>query len=306
MTAARSSIGRRTVLTGVAAALGGAAGCTRGPGRGDRRSTTISMLAAGSLNNALENGLKPTVEPPLQIEAHGSAEVARLVAAGHKDPDIVSVADVALFASPLHPDWFAEFATNSLVVAYNPETDGGNRLANAGTDGWYRPLVDGGIALGRTDPDLDPLGYRTLFMLELATEYYGTDTNLRAAIPSHDQIYPETQLVSQFETGAIDAAITYRSMAVERTYEYIDLPAAIDLSDPERADRYATATYELPGGTVVRGGLISYGATVRHRSPAVVDVFAAQTTGQYLNDFGFGIPDDYPRYTGNAPNTVTH
>ncbi|MFB6178727.1 MAG: extracellular solute-binding protein [Halorientalis sp.] len=298
-------LGRRAVLSGLVSLAGGVAGCARTVGTREG-ATPVSILAAGSLNDALEHGLKSSVTPRLQVEVRGSAAVARLVAEGQKDPNIVSVADVALFKSPLEPAWFAEFATNSVVLAYNADTEGGKRVADAGTETWYRPLVAGDVALGRTDPDLDPLGYRTLFVLELATDYYETDRDLRAAIPARNQIYPEAQLISQFETGAIDAAFAYRSMAVERGYEYVELPAAIDLSDPTATDHYADASYELPSGTVVRGGLISYGSTIRHRSRPVVDVFETQVTGAYLTDFGFVVPEGYPRFTGHVPETIAN
>jgi molybdate/tungstate transport system substrate-binding protein len=296
---------RRTVLSGLVAAVGGVAGCGSSiPGWSESTRATVSMLAAGSLNDALENGLRPAVGAELRVEAHGSAHVARLVAEGSKDPDIVSVADVALFESPLDPPWFAEFATNSMVVAYNPDTEGGRRIERAGVESWFEPLLEGTASLGRTDPTLDPLGYRALFVLELATDFYGTDRDLREAIPERDQLYPETQLVSQFETGSIDAALTYRNMAVERGYEFVDLPPEIDLSDPEFSHRYAEATYELPGGQVVEGGIISYASTLRHRSAAAIEVFRAHTTGEYLEEFGFAVPDEYPRYTGDAPDAL--
>jgi molybdate/tungstate transport system substrate-binding protein len=301
-----STVSRRAVLAGLTAVVGGTAGCAGVPGVAVDRPETVSVLAAGSLNNALENGLRPSVESTLEVEAHGSAEVARLVADGQKDPDIVALADVSLFESPLRPAWYAEFATNSVVVAYNPETEGGERLAAAGPDRWYRPLLTGDVSLGRTDPALDPLGYRALFVLELAADYYGTDADLRATIPRREQVYPETQLVSQFETGSIDAAITYRNMATARGYDYVELPAEIDLSTPLFAERYASATYELPGGKVVRGAPISYAATVRHESPAVFDTFDRLTTGAYLDAFGLVVPDDYPRYTPHAPDRITH
>ena len=297
------SLGRRQVLAGLTATVGSLAGCSVLAGE---RPPTVSLLAAGSLNNALENGLRPAVDATLEVEAHGSAEVARLVAEGQKDPGVVSVSDVALFDSPLQPSWYAEFATNSVVVAYNPDTDGGQRLAAAGTDGWYRPLLDGGVSLGRTDPDIDPLGYRALFVLDLATDFYGTDTDLRAAIPHRQQVYPETQLISQFETGSIDAAIAYRSMAVERGYDYVELPPEIDLSAPAHADRYASTSYELPSGKVVTGAPISYGSTARRETEPILDVFAEQVTGTYLREFGFAVPEDYPRFTGNAPETLTN
>jgi molybdate/tungstate transport system substrate-binding protein len=300
----RLSLDRRTLLAGLPAA-GSLAGCARVLGRPGDRAEPVSVLAAGSLHNALEHGLKSDVDAALRTEARGSAEAVRLVAAGQKDPDIVAVSDVVLFESVLDPDWFAEFVTNSMVLAYDPGSEGGERLAAAGPEEWYRPLLDGETSLGRTDPDLDPLGYRTLFVLELATGHYDLGVDLRTAVPDGAGVYPETQLLSQFETGGIDAAFTYRNMAVERGYDYVDLPAPVDLGDPAYADRYETASYELPDGTVASGGAVSYAATLRHQSPAAVDVFGSLTAGQYLTDFGFGVPETYPRYTGNVPDEVT-
>ena len=299
MSGEAAGLSRRGVLSAVpACALAGCSGVVGG-------GKAVSMVVAGSLSNAVENGLRPAVDARLRPEAHGSAAGARLVADGGKDPDIVSLADVALFETLLSADWLAEFATNALVVAYNPDTAAGRRLAG-GRDPWYEVLLDDDTSLGRTDPDLDPLGYRTLFCLELASRYYGTGQDLRATVPEPDQRYPETQLLSQFETGGIDAAIVYRNMAAERGYDYVDLPVEIDLSDPGLAQRYATTSYELPDGTVVSGGVISYGSTLRHESATIRDVFETHVTGEYLTEFGFTVPDDYPRYTGNVPESLTN
>lgn len=297
-------VSRRRALAGMALAVGGVGYLGTTESRG--RTETVSILAAGSLNNALENGLRHDVDTAVEVEAHGSAQVARLVADGAKTPDIVSLADVALFDALVKPAWYAEFATNSLVIAYNPETPGGKRLAAAGPDEWYRPILDGSLKLGRTDPDLDPLGYRTLFLLELATDHYDLDVDLRTSIPRREQVYPETQLISGFETGGIDAAVAYRNMAIERGYDYVELPAEIDQSSPAFADEYADVTYELPDGTVVRGRPISYGSTMLRESDAVRDVFEAHISGPYLESFGFGVPDEYPRYTPHAPDTLSN
>jgi molybdate/tungstate transport system substrate-binding protein len=300
-----SATRRRLFLTAGTAVLTGIAGCTTGSTRDGGRSTTIAILAAGSLQNALMNGLRPAVDVPVQIEAHGSATVARLIDEGQRDPDIVSVADVALFQNPLSPPWYAVFLSNSLVIAYNPETDGGQRLADAGTERWYEPMVNGAVDIGRTDPDQDPLGYRTLFMLELASRYYNGASNLRERIPQQDQIYPETSLLSQFETGAIDAAIAFRNMAVERGYEYIELPDQINLSNPEYDEEwYSTPSHTLPSGQEIQGGLISYGSTIRQPSDAAISVFEAQTTGSYLEEHGFLLREQFPAYTGDVPQRV--
>jgi len=291
---------RRRFLTIAGTGLMGLAGCAVS------RAPTVSLLAAGSLNNAFENGLKPSLpDIKLEIEAHGSAAVARLIAEGQRDSDLVTLADAALFSGPLHPSWYAEFATNAVVLAYNPRSAAGQRLANAPPDTWYRPLLSGTIRLGRTDPDQDPLGYRALFMLELASRYYDAP-NLAERILHPDQVYPETALISQFEVGAIDAAIAYRNMALERDYAYIDLPSQINLSDPAYVDDwYATTAYTLPDGKTVRGGVISYASTIRHLSDAALRVFEQQCTGAYLHRFGFTVPDGYPRLNGHAPDRVS-
>jgi molybdate/tungstate transport system substrate-binding protein len=292
--------GRRALLAAAGGAATALAGCSAGA------ASPVGLLAAGSLADALENGLRPAVDADLRVEAYGSAEAARLVAEGAKDPDVVSLADVALFEGPLYPDWFLEFATNALVVAYDPDSPGGRAVGDAGPERWYEPLVEGSVRFGRTDPDLDPLGYRTLFALELATAHYGTDVDLRAAVPERDQLYPETQLLGGFETGAIEAAVVYRNMAVARGYEFIDLPAAVDLSEPSRADAYAETTYTLPGGRTVRGGPISYGSVVRRSEPrrAVVETFRRHVTGRYLTEFGFTVPENYPIHRGDVPDAL--
>jgi molybdate/tungstate transport system substrate-binding protein len=265
----------------------------------------VAILSAGSLQHALEKGLKPAVDVSVRVESHGSATVARMVAEGQRDPDIVTVADTALFEGVLSPAWYSVFASNAVVLAYNPDTAGGERIAAAGPDRWYEPLVAGSVDLGRTDPDQDPLGYRALFALELAARYYDDAPALHRKIPEREQVYPETALISQFETGAVDAALAYRNMAVERGYEYVELPDQIDLSNPEYAeDWYATVAYELPTGQVVRGDTIGYGATIRTSSDAARSVFDAMTTGAYLEESGFLLGEGFPRYEGDVPDAV--
>ena len=294
---------RRFLQAAGAVGLTSVSGCLKGEAGGE--SATVAILSAGSLQHALENGLEPTVDVPVQIESHGSATVARMVADGQRDPDILTVADTALFDGPLSPQWYSVFTSNAIVLAYNPETDGGQRLAAAGRDRWYEPLLDGAVSFGRTDPNQDPLGYRALFMLALASRYYDDTANLRAQLLRRDQIYPEQGLISQFETGSLDAAIAYRNMAVERDYEYIELPDRIDLSNPDHAEQwYETVSYELPSGQVIQGGPIRYGSTIRQMSESALAVFDVHTRGAYLQDSGFVRPDQYPIYEGTVPGEV--
>lgn len=289
---------RRAVLGGIAGLGSLMTGCASPAGE-----DPVKVLVAGSLTNAIGRQLATQVDPPVRVEAHGSAVAARMVATGVTDPDIVALADPILFERVLDTSWYVSFATNALVISYTSETAGGNRVGEAGEERWWSVLQHEDVNLGRTDPDRDPLGYRTLFGLDLASDHYSGTANLRSAIPEAGQVYPETQLLGQFETGSVDAVFAYRSMAVERDYEMIELPQAVDLSNPELADEYGTASYTLPDGGIVRGAPITYGATVRGSEPrsSVRTVFEAITSGRLLAGHGFGAPADYPRWEGDVP-----
>lgn len=295
---------RRRLLRGLAGvATAGIAGCSTVTGGG---TDPVTLLGAGSLTTALEQGLRPRLETPVRVGTRGSAAIARLVASGTRSPNIVSLADPALFDAPLSPPWHVTYATNAMVIAYNPDTVGGQALATHRT-AWWEPVLSGVTRFGRTDPDLDPLGYRTLFTLDLAADYYPATPDLRAVLPEHTHVYPETQLLTQFETGALDGAFTYRNMAEERGYAYIELPSQIDLSTPRYRDRYHETAYTLPGGHTVDGDVIRYAATILEGAdrPQVRTVFDRHTTGAYLDAYGFDRPDDYPRYIGDVPRHLT-
>ncbi|WP_135363552.1 extracellular solute-binding protein [Halosimplex halophilum] len=292
---AAGAVGLSAGLGGCVGSVGSVVGADGDDSDGER---PVSVLAAGSLQLAFSEGLRAAVDRRVQVEAHGSVTAARLVAAGKRDPDVVALADTALFDRVLPAGWHAAFATNALVVAYDAESEVGRRVGTA--ERWFDPLLAGDATLGRTDPDLDPLGYRTLFALNLASEYYDRPS-LRDALVDPRAVYPETSLLSRFETGDLDAAVVYRSMAEDRGYDYVDLPAELDLSDPDRADAYRAASYDLPTGETVRGGPIAYGAVARRDADRVAEAFEALVGGEYLGDHGFAVPETFPEYSGDVP-----
>ncbi|MFB6308107.1 MAG: extracellular solute-binding protein [Haloarculaceae archaeon] len=292
----RATSSRRAFLAGLASATVGTAGCVA-----SGSPQPVSILAAGSLQRALRGEFRAAVEEPITVEARGSVAAARLVADGRRDPDVVALADPTLFSTILSAPWHATVATNALAVAYDEGSEGGRKVAEA--ERWYRPLAGDDVALGRTDPDLDPLGYRTVFALQLAAARHDRP-DLPDQVLGPEQVYPETALLSSFETGGLDAAVVYRSMAVDRDYPRVDLPPAVDLSDPERSEAYARASYTLPNGTTVHGDAIRYGAWLRTDRPATRRVFRALAEGTGLPGHGFTIPDSYPHYHGTVPKPL--
>ena len=291
--------------------IGGLAGCIdqsekrlQGGKSFDRES--IYFLVAGSLLTSMERGLKNEVQIPLRIEAHGSVSIAQMVKAGLKNPDIISVSDPILFEGVIKPKWHVEFATNQMVIAYNKDTDAGKLIADSGLKKWYEPILEYDMKIGRTDPDLDPLGYRTLFLLDLSEQYY-EEANLKEKILSKSLVLPEIELMSYFEIGGVDVAIVYKNMAVERGYDYVELPSEINLCSPEKVDEwYSKTEYKLQTGEKITGDVIKYASTIwtEKTDSEVIDVFQNHISGGYLLESGFVLPERYPRILGDIPKKI--
>lgn len=222
--------------------------------------------------------------PGATVEAHGSVAVRRLVLNGMRDPDAVALADPRLFAGL--SDRTTLFATNALVLAYHPDSAFADPLERD----WRRALERDGIRLGRTDPEVDPLGYRTVMALRLGSDRNGLDDE---GVLSTSRIVRETDVLNLLEGGQLDAAFVYRNMAVQRDLPAVALPDAIDFSDPSHADVYRSVTCEV-GGETVRGAPIRYAATATTPAGAPwVDELVGSAT--LLRRAGFVVPDDYPR-----------
>ncbi|WP_255198341.1 extracellular solute-binding protein [Halorarius litoreus] len=242
------------------------------------RTSTPSALVAGSLLSLADD------TPGASIEAHGSLAVRRLVQDGARDPDVVALADPALFDGLA--DELTLFATNALTLAYDPEST----YADALQDDWATGLQQDGIRLGRTDPEADPLGYRTVLALDLAVQNGLLD---RAdPVLANSTVLPEVQLMRVLERGGVDAAFVYRSMAIEHDLPTVELPPIIDFSDPTLAETYASVTLELETQTI-RGAPIRYAAApLTRRGRSWFETLVE--TDSRLRDHGFGVPTEYP------------
>jgi ABC-type molybdate transport system substrate-binding protein len=82
---------------------------------------------------------------------------------------------------PQYASWYADFERNRMVVAY---TDPSRHAKEITRDAWTDILQRGDVEVGRTDPNLAPVGYRTLLMFDLVERYYRR-AGLAAAIPTN-------------------------------------------------------------------------------------------------------------------------
>ena len=274
------------------------------------QSRTVSVLYAGSLATVMENGLGPAFSKATGVEykgeAQGSLGAARMIRDRLRSPDVFISADPAVNESVLMGSangnlvtWFVTLASSQLVIAYNPKSPFAEKFqaAAANTIPWYEVLQTPGLRFGRGDPTIDPKGYRTLFLFDLAGKHYHLPEipRLLGDTLNPDQVLPEIALLARVEAGQFDAGIFYKHEVVAHKLPFVTLPPEINLGDPRFSDFYAQATYTTPSGEHVSGApilfTITIPKTVQHQAAAEALVRFLLSSNSLLEEFGLGSVD---------------
>ncbi|MDI6885980.1 MAG: tungstate ABC transporter substrate-binding protein WtpA [archaeon] len=254
----------------------------------------LKVFHAGSLTVPFEEAerqfevLHPNVD--VQRESHGSVEAIRQITEVGKIGDVLGSADYALIPSMMYPefaDWCVRFATNDIVLAYNSEM---SHYADEITpENWYEILRRDGVTFGFSNPNLDPCGYRSVMVCQLAGLHYNdtqifedlilkntaitiSEENGTYSIVTPEQLKPKTEkvtikpkevdLTALVEAGGLDYYFIYRSVAAQHGLPFVDLPGEIDLSKVEYADIYKKVRVQTADGNTKTGKPIVYGITV--------------------------------------------
>lgn len=239
----------------------------------------LIIFHAGSLSvpfGVMEKALEAKY-PNLDLlrEPSGSQKAARKIAELNKPCDIMASADYRVIDKLLIPafaDWNIRFATNQLVLCYTDRSRYANEIT---ADNWYKVLQREGVSWGHSDPDLDPCGYRSLMVLRLAEMYYGQPglyDKLIAKRPRENIRPKSVELISLLQTGNMDYAWEYLSVAVQHGLRYIALPDHINLGDCQYDDFYSRAvvgvTGKEPGSFMdIKGKSCTYGVTLIKNAP---------------------------------------
>jgi molybdate/tungstate transport system substrate-binding protein len=285
-------------------------------GRAQEPAGPLVVFNAGSLAQPFRQLLRafqtrhPDVVPAQ--ENSGSVEAARKLTELGKIPDVLGVADYNVIPKllvPAHASWYVSFARNAMVLAYAPDSRGAKEIDG---QNWWRVLLRPGIRTGRSDPALDPNGYRVLMVAQLAERYYrepGLAARLLAAMPRRFLRPKEADLTALLEAGELDYIWTYRSIAETSRLEYVTLPREIDLSDPALAEAYGTVSVRVPGANRAardsvefRAEPILYAVTIPRAAPhattaaAFVRFVLSAEGGAILQRTGFLVTP--PRVSG--------
>ena len=211
-----------------------------------------------------------------QTEASGSRTAARKISELGREADIMMSADYTVIDELLIPDfadWNIQFARNTMVIAY---TDRSKYADEINADNWHEILLREGVVYGHSDPNADPCGYRTLLVWQLAEKYYnvpGLYQRLEERCPPENVRPKSVELIALLQSGDMDYAFEYRSVAVQHGLEFVELPEEINLCCIEHAGFYRQARVEVsgkePGTTITKAGKpIVYGVTIPKNAPS--------------------------------------
>ena len=239
---------------------------------------TLTVYNAGSLARPIRAALDSFASREgitIEQESAGSLETARKLTELRRTPDIIALADEDIFArvlSPGHVDWHARFARNRIVIAY---TDRSNFAEEMNLGSWRSILLRDRVEVGRSDPDLDPAGYRALLVHQLAERHYGEPglaARLLAAAPQRNVRPKEVELTGLLQAGELDYIWTYESVAQAAGLRYVTLPERIDLGTPAESAFFAGAAVRVAGGAPgetleMRGRPITYALSVPRGAP---------------------------------------
>lgn len=205
----------------------------------------------------------------IQVEriSGGSRYLVKRITELGLEPDIIAVADYKLLYKlmPEYIDSFFLFARNEMVIAY---TEKSKYSKEVNSHNWYKILRREGVRVGRADPKLDPCGYRTLMVLQLAEKFYKEPGIYNEILRNSGGrfVRPKSvELLALLELGEIDYAFEYLSVAKQHKLNYVTLPPEINLSEYSFEDYYKNAVVIIEGDTV-RGEPVLYGIAVLKNS----------------------------------------
>lgn len=237
----------------------------------------VSVLYAGSLVTPMEGPVKAGLHDlgiDFQGQPGGSKELANLILAGVRSPDVFISVDPKIVAKL--GDRVASsttFAGTSLGVAWSPHSRYAAifERAAAGTMPLEDALQTPELRIGRTDPQLDPKGQYTV---EAVTLWLGRESEREILGDDENpaQIFPEQDLLARVDTGQADVGFFYKTEAIARGYHFIALPGKAAMTDriaytlaimksaahPAQAKAFAAFVLTGPGRAILQRAGLTY------------------------------------------------
>lgn len=210
----------------------------------------------------------------VKLEAAGSVDCARKITDLNKEADIMASADYKVIEElliPDHTEWLIKFAANEMALVYDEDSKYASEI---NTNNWTDILLREDVYYGRSDPDSDPCGYRTVLTARLAESFYNKDDFAKKLLSKNKNFMrpKETDLLALLESNTLDYIFLYRSVAEQHNLEYLLLPDSINLGNPSLSKHYASAEVNIagkkPGQQItMKGEPMVYGVTKLKKAP---------------------------------------
>jgi molybdate/tungstate transport system substrate-binding protein len=202
----------------------------------------VDVLYAGSLVTPMQGPIAQALARQgitFEGEPLGSKEIANLVVAGLRKPDVVILVNRNVEArlerkGLVGKSWI--LGSTSLGIAWSDRSRLGAALSpciaapsQRATPCLVKALRARGIRIARTDPRLDPKGEYTI---EAAHMFLGArEKAILGADENAAQVLPEESLLVHLESGDSDVGFVYALEARSRHLHYVPLPGRASLSD---------------------------------------------------------------------------
>jgi len=261
-------------------------------------------------------------------EAAGSRACARKITDIGKPADVMASAAYKVIDTLLIPEYAkfnVQFVTNEMAIAYTVKSKYADEINEKN---WIEIFLREGVKVGHSNPNLDPCGYRSILVTQLAEKYYkkpgfyekllGYGSRYENGKENRAKVIvrpKETDLLGLLEAGAYDYLYIYKSVAQQHGLKYLTLPPQVSLKEKRYSDFYEQASIQITGkkpGEWInkKGAAMVYGITAvensakglpKNREGAVAFVnFVLSPEGQkIMQENGQGVINP-PVVTGDA------
>ncbi|HUT04733.1 MAG TPA: tungstate ABC transporter substrate-binding protein WtpA [bacterium] len=241
--------------------------------KGSGLSGELVVFHAGSLAVPFDEIAKAFMKEYQNVkvirEAAGSRTCARKISDLKRPCDVMASADYTVIDTLLVPEyasWNISFAANEMTIVYHEASRLSDKIDR---DNWFEVLLDKRVRFGRSDPNADPCGYRSIMTMKLAEKHYKKPGLAEKMLKKDSRfIRPkEVDLLALLESHTIDYIFLYRSVAEQHGLKYLLLPDEVNLKKTALASLYDSVSVKISGkkpGEFIsqRGAPMVYGVTI--------------------------------------------
>lgn len=167
-------------------------------------------------------------------EGKGSKALANLIQAHLRTPDVFISADTSLLEAmrrgpqPLISS-YTVFGSARMLIACGKTSHLCDRLDAARTKNQPLLPILARARLGRTDPQLDPKGLRTVKTVDMLGKIAHNAADAQTVL-RNSAVFPEEDLAVRVESGELDGGFFYSTETPGRELRPVELPESANLS----------------------------------------------------------------------------